>query len=65
MTVRVYDLRGRLLDARSLGELAAGEERFWDWRPVRRGGEPLPSGVCWLVFAGPDGRRTLRALVLH
>jgi len=65
VTVRIYDVRGRLLDTRALGPLPAGEDFLWTWAPDPVGGRRLASGVVWLEFRGGGGRAVRRAVLLR
>lgn len=64
-TVRIVDLRGRIVRTLAAGPLAAGvpASLAFDGRDDR--GRPLPSGVYAWTVAVPGARRTGRLLLAH
>jgi hypothetical protein len=70
--VKVYDIRGRLLDSNDLGMLTATgpqtdpetEPHLWIWQPAE-GGPGLPAGVYWVEFTGSGARSVRKITFIH
>ncbi len=65
VTVKVYDVRGRMLESAALGVVAAdgpGDTGFaWHWEP----GRSVPAGVCWVAFRAGDARVVRQVVVVR
>ncbi|HFE52053.1 MAG TPA: T9SS type A sorting domain-containing protein, partial [Bacteroidetes bacterium] len=61
--IRVFDLKGRLVQTLFDGRLAAGYHRF-DWQAVDQAGRSVPSGTYLIVATWPGGRSVQKVVLL-
>ncbi len=64
VTVRIYDVFGRLVGESDLGELPGGSHTTW-WDGMSRSGKPVVPGLYFVTILSGDESRTVKAVVLQ